>query len=252
MTARARRIRKGSAPTTRRSGPCSSCSRTACRRTRSSAWWRARSWRWMRGTRSPRRPARRGDGRDTSQAARVPRAGSRTTARPSPGAAKIRQEWEKAWGEWEACVAESGDEDGRYVVREHHWEEPYLDGSSLAQDLEPIAARMRKILERVMDEGLAPSFSFLTRHRGHGRGDRVGTARLDGPVVRRRVPPRPRGDRLSPRMGMAGTPAGRAQRLRAGRRDPETGGFGQDREPGSTTRSRGSSWGSATRISRRS
>jgi hypothetical protein len=86
----------------------------------------------------------------------------RTTARPSPGAAKIRQEWEKAWGEWETCVAESQDEHGRYVVREHHWEEPYLDGSSVAEDLEPIAAGMRKILERVVDEGLDPDFSFLT------------------------------------------------------------------------------------------
>jgi hypothetical protein len=69
---------------------------------------------------------------------------TRTKAPPAPGSAKIREEWDKAWSEWEACVAESGDEDGRYVVREHHWEEPYLDGSSLAQDLEPLAARMRK------------------------------------------------------------------------------------------------------------
>jgi hypothetical protein len=89
------------------------------------------------------------------------RARSRTKAPPSPGSAKIREEWDKAWSEWEACVVESGDEDGRYVVREHHWEEPYLDGSSLAQDLEPLAARMRKILERVMDEELDPDFSFL-------------------------------------------------------------------------------------------
>lgn len=81
-------------------------------------------------------------------------------ARPSPGGAKIRQEWEKAWSDWEACVAESEDEDGRYVIREHHWEQPYLDASSLALDLEPIAARMRARLERVMDEGLAPAFSF--------------------------------------------------------------------------------------------
>ena len=77
---------------------------------------------------------------------------SGTKARPSPGAAKIREEWERAWGEWESCVSESGDEDGQYVVREHHWEEPYLDASSLAGDLEPIAARMRAILARVMDE----------------------------------------------------------------------------------------------------
>jgi hypothetical protein len=86
---------------------------------------------------------------------------SRTTAQPAPGSARILEEWGKAWDDWEACVAESADEDGRYVVREHHREEPYLDGSSLAQDLEPIGARMRKVLERVMDEGLAPEFSFL-------------------------------------------------------------------------------------------
>lgn len=88
-----------------------------------------------------------------------------TKAPPFPGSAKIREEWDKAWSEWEACVAESGDEDGRYVVREHHWEEPYLDGSSLAQDLEPLAARMRKLLERVMDEELDPDFSFLAAIR---------------------------------------------------------------------------------------
>ena len=89
------------------------------------------------------------------------RARSGAKAPPSPGSAKIREEWDKAWSEWEACVAESGDEDGRYVVREHHWEEPYLDASSLAEDLEPLAVRMRKILERVIEEELDPDFSFL-------------------------------------------------------------------------------------------
>jgi len=87
---------------------------------------------------------------------------SGTAARPSPGAAKIRQEWESAWSEWESCVLESGDEHGRYVVREESWEEPYVDASSVAADLEPIAARMRAVLERVMDEELAPGFSFAT------------------------------------------------------------------------------------------
>jgi len=92
----------------------------------------------------------------------VSRATSRTKALPSPGSAKIREEWDKAWSEWEACVAESGDEDGRYVVQEHHWEEPYLDGLSLAGDLEPIAARMRTLIVPVMDEDLDPDFSFLS------------------------------------------------------------------------------------------
>lgn len=89
------------------------------------------------------------------------RARGHMKAPPSPGSAKIREQWDKAWSEWEACVAESGDADGRYVVREYHWEEPYLDASSLAEDLEPLAARMRELLERVMDEELDPDFSFL-------------------------------------------------------------------------------------------
>jgi hypothetical protein len=89
------------------------------------------------------------------------RATSRTKAPPPPGSTKIREEWDKAWSEWDASVAESGNEDGQYVVQEHHWEEPYLDGLSLAGDLEPIAARMRKLLARVMDEELDPDFSFL-------------------------------------------------------------------------------------------
>ena len=94
------------------------------------------------------------------------RARSRTGASPSPGSAKIREQWDKAWSEWEVCVTESRDEDGRYVVREHHWEEPYLDGSSLTQDLEPLAARMRKLMARVMDEDLDPDFSFLAAIQG--------------------------------------------------------------------------------------
>jgi hypothetical protein len=28
---------------------------------------------------------------------------SRTKAQPSPGSAEVREEWEKAWDEWEAC-----------------------------------------------------------------------------------------------------------------------------------------------------
>ena len=123
----------------------------------------------------------------------VSRGRSHTAAEPSPGSAKIREEWGEAWDEWEACVAESGDEDGRYVVREHHWEEPYLDGSSLAQDLEPIAARMRKILERVMDEGRAPEFSFLTAIKDLDAEIGSGLPEWMDPASRGGGPPRPPG-----------------------------------------------------------
>jgi hypothetical protein len=79
---------------------------------------------------------------------------------PQPSIDKIRQEWDSAWEEWDACVAETGDEDGKYVLQEHHWEPPYLDKSALAEDLEPIAARMRVLLPRVYEGNLAPDFSF--------------------------------------------------------------------------------------------
>lgn len=80
-------------------------------------------------------------------------------------AAKVRQEWERAWDEWWERVGESGDEHGDYIFQDHHWEEPYLSASGLASDLEPIAARMKPLLMRVSDEGLAPDFSFASALR---------------------------------------------------------------------------------------
>lgn len=85
------------------------------------------------------------------------------TTRPAtsqPSIDKIRQEWDSAWQDWDACLAETADEDGKYVMQEHHWEPPYLDKSALAEDLEPIAARMRIVLPHVFERNLAPDFSF--------------------------------------------------------------------------------------------
>lgn len=79
---------------------------------------------------------------------------------PRPGRAKVRQEWKNAWRDWEDVVTESGDENGKYVLQDHHWEEPCFDPGSLAEDLEPIAARMRPLIRLVFEEDLDPSFSF--------------------------------------------------------------------------------------------
>jgi hypothetical protein len=65
-----------------------------------------------------------------------------------PGRAKIKEEWEQAWADWHSRIAEASDGEGDYVIREHHWEEPYFDPQSVTHDLEPIAARMRKLLSR--------------------------------------------------------------------------------------------------------
>jgi hypothetical protein len=77
-----------------------------------------------------------------------------------PGKAKVQQEWDRAWEDWNSRIAEASDEEGQYVIQEHHWEEPYFDPGSLALDLEPIAVRMRKILARVIEENIDPDFSF--------------------------------------------------------------------------------------------
>ena len=79
---------------------------------------------------------------------------------PVPGKAKVKEEWERAWEDWDARIAEACDNEGEYVIREHHWEEPYFDPVSITHDLEPIAARMRKLLPRVFEENLDRDFSF--------------------------------------------------------------------------------------------
>ena len=84
-----------------------------------------------------------------------------TGSSPVLSKAKVAGLWERAWSEWEACIMESVDEEGKYVIQEHHWEAPYLSIYDLARDLEPIAARMRKLLKRVWDNNVDPNFSFV-------------------------------------------------------------------------------------------
>lgn len=85
---------------------------------------------------------------------------------PVPGKAKVKEEWERAWNDWDARIAEACDSEGEYVIQEHHWEEPYFDPLSVTHDLEPIAARMRKLIPRVFDENLDPDFSFAEAVQG--------------------------------------------------------------------------------------
>lgn len=87
--------------------------------------------------------------------------GNRAGGAPKPSRDRVSHEWKKAWSEWDDLASKTSDEHGDYVLREHHWEEPELDTGSLAADLEPIGARMRKLIPRVLSEGIDPEFSFL-------------------------------------------------------------------------------------------
>jgi hypothetical protein len=99
-------------------------------------------------------------GAETGAALRRALGAGNSKQRPAPGRAKIKEEWQQARDGWDHLISEASDSEGQYVIQEHHWEEPYFDPQSVAYDLEPIAARVRKLLPRVFEENIDPDFSF--------------------------------------------------------------------------------------------
>jgi hypothetical protein len=62
---------------------------------------------------------------------------------------RTMEHWNSLWRHWHEIVAEVGDEEGKYAVQDHHWEEPYFDGSFFASDLEPIAQDMLGLIDDI-------------------------------------------------------------------------------------------------------
>jgi len=61
------------------------------------------------------------------------------------------EHWNALWSQWDTLVLDVGDEEGKYVFQEAHWEPPYFDGSALADDLDRIAVDMLGLIEDVYD-----------------------------------------------------------------------------------------------------
>ncbi|MCK4488219.1 MAG: hypothetical protein KAU38_15855 [Desulfobacterales bacterium] len=61
------------------------------------------------------------------------------------------EHWNSLWSHWDTLVLDVGDEEGKYAVREAHWEPPYFDGSALADDLDRIASDMLRLINDVYD-----------------------------------------------------------------------------------------------------
>jgi hypothetical protein len=64
---------------------------------------------------------------------------------------KLIENWEELWMEWNDCVGEVGDEEGKYAYQDAHWEPPCFDGDSLATDLEEIAKKMLPLIDDVFE-----------------------------------------------------------------------------------------------------
>ena len=76
-------------------------------------------------------------------------AADRKTERRLASYKRTMEYWNSLWRHWREIVAEVGDEEGKYAVQDHHWEEPYFDGSFFASDLEPIARDMLGLIDDV-------------------------------------------------------------------------------------------------------
>ena len=77
---------------------------------------------------------------------------SRDETRRLTSLQRTMEYWSSLWRNYDDIVSEVGDEEGKYAVQDHHWEEPYFDGGSLALDLEPIADDMLTLMADVYDE----------------------------------------------------------------------------------------------------
>ena len=56
------------------------------------------------------------------------KAGGETKSRPVSHK-RTMEYWNSLWRDWHKILADVGDEEGKYAVQDHHWEEPYFDGS---------------------------------------------------------------------------------------------------------------------------
>jgi len=62
---------------------------------------------------------------------------------------RTMENWNSLWRHWHNIVAEVGNEEGKYAVQDHHWEEPYFDGSFFASHLKPVARDMLGLIDDV-------------------------------------------------------------------------------------------------------
>jgi len=68
---------------------------------------------------------------------------------------KCLEDWRKLWDKWYDLTSELGDEDGKYVFQEHHWETPEFNGYEFSNDLEKISEELLPLIDRIYNLNIA-------------------------------------------------------------------------------------------------
>lgn len=74
--------------------------------------------------------------------------------------AKLAQSWSELWREWNEIICFASQEEGKYIVQERHWEEPYFDNCTLVEDLEIIATKMKPLVKTAFENGFSYNDGF--------------------------------------------------------------------------------------------
>jgi hypothetical protein len=86
---------------------------------------------------------------------------SEKTAKAQPTSlAKLAQTWSELWREWNDIIWEASQDEGKYIVQEHHWEEPYFDNCTLVEDLEAVATKMKPLVKTAFDNNFSYDDGF--------------------------------------------------------------------------------------------
>jgi hypothetical protein len=70
--------------------------------------------------------------------------------------------WSGLWREWNTVVCEAAEEEGKYIVREADWEEPYFDATTFIEDLESVANKMQPLIQIAFEHEFSPEPDFVT------------------------------------------------------------------------------------------
>lgn len=91
-----------------------------------------------------------------------PQAATKSTVRETVSLAKQAEIWAGLWREWDKIVGEAAEEEGKYIVREADWEEPYFDTTTFIEDLESVAHKMQPLIKTAFDHDFVPESDFIT------------------------------------------------------------------------------------------